>query len=216
MLVVNDIRRILKDSKPCENGTIEIINASFIADEASIFGEITEYTERELEWYKSMSLNVNDIPGKAPKIWQDVSDENGYINSNYGWCVFSKENYNQFANSIMALIKDKYSRQACMIYTRPTMHIDSKANGMHDFMCTNTVQLLIRNNELHYIVNMRSNDAVYGYKNDKFWHDFVFNEAIKLLNEKTDYNVVKGNMYWNTASLHVYSRHFDLVEKYNG
>ena len=48
---------------------LEIRGASFIADEASIFGTVNyEYVERELEWYKSMSLSVNDIPGGPPAI----------------------------------------------------------------------------------------------------------------------------------------------------
>jgi hypothetical protein len=59
---------------------IEIMNACFIADEPSIFGTPNkEYIERELEWYDSMSLNVNDIPGGPPAIWQQVASESGEI-----------------------------------------------------------------------------------------------------------------------------------------
>ncbi len=44
--------------------TIEIINASFEADEPYIIREPNEdYIKREIEWYQSKSLNVNDIPG---------------------------------------------------------------------------------------------------------------------------------------------------------
>ena len=42
--------------------TIELIGASFIADEPSIFGTINkDYINSEIEWYKSMSTNINDI-----------------------------------------------------------------------------------------------------------------------------------------------------------
>ena len=58
--------------------TLEIINANFIADEDTIFGQVNQnYIEREIQWYKSMSLNVNDIPGNTPTIWKQVADENG-------------------------------------------------------------------------------------------------------------------------------------------
>ena len=47
--------------------TIELIGQSFEADEPTIFGELNQdYIDRELAWYKSKSLNVNDIPGKVP------------------------------------------------------------------------------------------------------------------------------------------------------
>ena len=43
--------------------TVEIINACFVADEPVIFGNLNQdYIEREKKWYRSQSLNVNDIP----------------------------------------------------------------------------------------------------------------------------------------------------------
>jgi thymidylate synthase len=91
------------------------------------------------------------------------------------------------------------------------MHKDAFVDGMKDFMCTYAVQLMIRNGKLNYIVYMRSNDAVFGYKNDKYWHDVVFNKALDELKGMYP-NLTKGNMYWNAASLHVYPRHFHLLE----
>ena len=45
--------------------TVEIIGASFIADEDCVFGELNhDYIHREKLWYESQSLNVKDIPGK--------------------------------------------------------------------------------------------------------------------------------------------------------
>ena len=128
-----------------ENKTIEIINASFIADEESIFGKVNrKYAKTEIEWYQSQSRNIHDIPGKIPKIWMEIADHQGNINSNYGWCIFSNENKNQFSNAIACLTRDKNSRQSQMIYTRPSMHKDASRNGMKDFMCTSTTQLIIR------------------------------------------------------------------------
>src|SRR5574344_1914837 len=100
--------------------TIEIQNAHFTCDKDYIIREPNyDYAKREVEWYINQSLNVNDIPGGTPKIWTDCADPEGFINSNYGWCIFSKENGNQFENCLKTLKNDPTSRQGVMLYTRP-------------------------------------------------------------------------------------------------
>jgi len=196
--------------------TVEIVNASFIADEDSIFGKVNEdYVRRELEWYNSMSLNVNDIPGGPPAVWKAVADKDGFINSNYVWCIYSGENLSgnsgdgyegQFNKAVQELRVNPESRRAVMIYTRPSIWLEYNKNGRSDFLCTNTVQYLIRDGEVHAIVQMRSNDAVFGYKNDYHWQRHV----LEKVSDMVGYPV--GNIYWNVGSLHVYERHFYLLE----
>lgn len=186
--------------------TIEIMNASFIADSPAIFGTVNEdYVERELKWYLSQSLNVNDIPAPVPAIWKAVATPDGRINSNYGWCIFSEENGNQYKNVAEQLKANPDSRRATMIYNRPSMHVDYNKDGMSDFMCTNAVQYLVRDGKLNALVYMRSNDAVFGYKNDYAWQRWVLDDLADEI------GIDAGNIYWNVASMHVYERHFDLV-----
>jgi thymidylate synthase len=214
------------------NTTIEIVGASFIADEDAIFGEVNwDYVRREEEWYNSQSLNVNDIPGGAPQIWKTVADKDGFINSNYGWCIYSSENGflqseaerkaegrstrllslapSQYEQALQELKKNPESRRAIMIYTRPSMWLDYNKNGRSDFMCTNAVQYLLRNGKLHAVVQMRSNDAVFGYKNDRAWQQHVLEKLAG------DLGVPAGDLYWNVGSLHVYARHYHLVDPVN-
>lgn len=194
---------------------IEIVGASFIADEELIFGAVNkEYVERELEWYRSMSLYVNDIPGGAPKIWQQVACRNGRINSNYGWCIWSAQNGNQFDRVVNELVKSPDSRRAVMIYTRPNMWEDYNENGRSDFMCTNAVQYILRNGRINAIVQMRSNDVVYGYKNDFYWQKYVLEEVVECIFRQTNIRYEVGTIYWNAGSLHIYERHFPLVDNY--
>lgn len=196
--------------------TIEIINASFIADQKSIFGEVNEdYVKRELEWYRSMSLSVNDIPGGTPAIWKQVADKYGRINSNYGWCIYSADNYHQFTKVVNELIESPLSRRATMIYIRPTMHEDYKRDGMSDFMCTYSTQYYIREGQLHASVFMRSNDAVYGYKNDYAWQRYVQKEVLQAINGRASTVYGLGDLHWNAGSLHVYERHFELVKQWD-
>lgn len=192
--------------------TVEIVNASFIADEESIFGTVNrDYVKREEEWYYSMSLNVNDIPGGPPQIWKAVADRDGFINSNYGWTLFSEENGSQYTKCVAELIKNQESRRAVAIYTRPTMWEDYNKNGRSDFMCTNTVQYLIRNGAVHAVVQMRSNDAVFGFKGDRAWQQHVLQKMTEDINGAS-HNYCVGNLYWNVGSLHVYARHFHLID----
>jgi len=193
--------------------TIELIGESFIADEDWIIRKPNyDYAKREIQWYESQSLNVWDIPGKVPLIWQQVSDKDGYINSNYGWCIWSKENHEQYINAIRELKKNKDSRRATMIYTRPTMHTDYNKNGMSDFICTWGTHIFIRNNKLIYQILQRSVDSVFGYCNDFLWHQYVRDKL--YLDLKDVYpELEKGNIIYTTGSLHVYERHFKFLEE---
>lgn len=195
--------------------TVEIQNAHFLVDKDWIIRLPNyDYAKREIEWYESQSLYVKDIPGQTPKIWEMCADKDGKINSNYGWCVFSKENGNQFDHCVKRLLDDPHTREACMIYTRPSMQIDCNANGMHDFMCTYATQVFlnevrddVKTYQLDYTVFMRSNDAVFGYTLDTIWAMHVQSKLVDELN-KQDLNVIKGDIIWNAGSLHVYERHF--------
>jgi thymidylate synthase len=205
-----EFQYLLKNEAFIEDKTgvkmLEIRSASFVADEPAIFGTPNQdYIDRELAWYESQSLNVNDIPGGPPTIWKQVADKHGYINSNYGWCVFSKQNGSQYDNVVKELTAHPYSRRAVMIYTRPKMWEDYNLDGMSDFMCTNAVQYMIRYGRLNAVVQMRSNDVVFGYRNDYAWQKHVLQKLAK------DLGVVEGDIYWNAGSLHVYSRHFNMV-----
>lgn len=190
--------------------TLEIVNASFIADEDSIFGEVNwDYVKREEQWYNSMSLNVNDIPGGPPAIWKAVADKDGFINSNYGAIIYSNWNGKQYENCVKELKSNPGSRRATAIYNRPSMWEDYNRNGRSDFLCTNAVGYLIRNGKLHANVQMRSNDAWAGYRNDRAWQMHVLE---KMANEL---NVEVGNLYWNVVSLHIYARNYYLVDHYS-
>ena len=214
----NEFKRLYKENIFREGKygkTVEIQNAHFLADKDWIIREPNyDYAKREIEWYESQSLYVKDIPGDVPKIWQACADKDGKINSNYGWCIFSDENYRQFYNCIDKLLYDKRTREACMIYNRPSMQYDCTYHGMHDFMCTYATQVFLNEIDgkykLDYTVFMRSNDAVFGYDNDVLWHRHVQSKMIEELN-KYNLNIIKGDIIWNACSLHIYERHFKFL-----
>jgi thymidylate synthase len=201
--------------------TIEIIGASFLADEPAIFGEPNhEYIAKELEWYQGMSTNINDIFGEErepPAAWKYAANKYGEINSNYGKLIYSKQYYDQFGHVVDELTKNPDTRRASMIYTRPSIWEEySDTDGKSDFICTNSVTYYIRGNELHAVVQMRSNDVVFGYKNDYAWQQFVLNDLAEAINDHDsrmfDEDIRPGGIVWQVQNLHVYERHFNLVK----
>lgn len=215
----NDFRII--GNKVQQSKTIELQNVQFEVDKPWIIREPNyDYFNKEYEWYKSQSLNVNDIPGGAPKMWKACATPLGYINSNYGWMIWSKDNGYQFDNCFMKLLNDPHTREACMIYNRPSMQEEYCKDGMHDFCCTYAVQCFLnedKDNNLHlkYIVYMRSNDAVFGFDNDALFHQNVQLLLAEKLSASTALNkqIICDNIIWNAGSLHIYERHFKFLDE---
>lgn len=195
--------------------TIEMIGASFVADEDAIFGTPNqEYIDAEIEWYKTMSTNIADLAkiyGKSPTAWEYSANKHGEINSNYGKLIWSKEYSSQYANVLHELVVNNSTRRACMIYNRPSIWNEYNSNGKNDFICTNAVTYYIRDGELCCVVQMRSNDVVFGYRNDYAWQEYVQQMLVSDLCDR-GVNVRQGQIIWQVANLHVYSRHFGLVK----
>ena len=215
MKTANDIRADLIDKYLAEDyvidksgaKTIEVLGESFVADENWLIRTPAyKYIDRELEWYMSESLYVDDIPGETPQIWKDISSDEGKINSNYGWCIYSEENGNQYKHVLRELRNNPNSRRAAMIYNRPSMHLDYNRDGMSDFMCTFANTFMIRDGKLISHYAMRSNDAVFGYNNDVAWAKFVQGQLAY------DLEVEVGDLIWTATNLHVYERHFEFIE----
>jgi thymidylate synthase len=200
---------------------IEILGAQFLADDETIFGAPNKgYVAKEIAWYLSKSLNINHMDPPIPKIWLDIASPSGLINSNYGYLAFDSKNGNQIDNCILELRSNPWSRRAVAIYTRPSMWDDYNAHGMSDFICTNTVQYFIRESvnepdvlRLFARVDMRSNDAWAGYRNDYAWQRFVYDYMYSAL-RKIYPALKRAAVIWCCGSLHLYERNFDLVQHY--
>jgi len=130
----------------------------------------------------------------------------GEINSNYGHLIWSEKLYNQYDQVVCELTNNPDSRRGSMIYTRPSIWTEYNENGKNDFICTNSVTYYIRDSALHCVVQMRSNDVVFGYKNDYAWQSYI----LSVLANDLGYNV--GDIHWQVQNLHVYEKHFNLVE----
>lgn len=114
-----------------EKGTIEATNITFVADSGDCIGTSSpEYRAAELGWFISADNNIRGLGlfngGKIPKIWQDIAERDGEVNSNYGYrCLHPKNGdgkLSQFELAMKQLILDKNSRRGIMVYNFPGIH----------------------------------------------------------------------------------------------
>ena len=201
--------------------TIEMIGANFIADEPSIFGKPSQdYIDAEINWYESQSTNIYDIHGRdqePPAAWVYSGDVHGNINSNYGHLVFSDKYFNQFDRAFTELWSNPDSRRAQMVYNRPSIWVEFNEGGKSDFICTNAQTFYIRDGLLQMVSQMRSNDVVFGYKNDYAWAQYLMDKMVSQWNDMARATgehgeIEKGMLIWSVMNLHVYERHFKLVK----
>ena len=222
---VNDVRNYFRNELEegnfaiDRNGskTIELLGASFIADEPAIFGEPNQdYISAEIDWYETESTNINtlkDLYGKKPQAWEYSANEHGEINSNYGHLVFSDKYHNQFDKALNDLIHNPDSRRACMVYNRPSIWVEFNEDNKNDFICTNAQTFYIRDGALHMVSQMRSNDVVFGYKNDWAWARHLLRMMTEAYVDATGEKIRPGLIFWQVQNLHVYERHFHLLEE---
>jgi thymidylate synthase len=153
------------------NGTKALFNVGFYMEDPSQkiiknkerkFSE--KYAESEWLWYLSGDRSVERlgaIHGKIPPIWLRMADEDGNVNSNYGW---QWKRNNQLYKVIAMLENNPNTRQATIsIYDGKEIDNYSK-----DTPCTYAVQFTILDNKLCMSVLMRSNDLWYGFCNDQY------------------------------------------------
>lgn len=199
--------------------TWEMINKHLVLDPynpfINVFREFKkDYLEREHKWYLSESLSINNFMDDV-KIWNFCAskDGKGEINSNYGYLVFGDGNHNQFYYCFNKLKFDKNSREAMIIYTRPSIQFESQERGKKDFICTNYSHFFIRNNKLDMIHSQRSCDLITGFPFDFAWSCFVYQYLFANLKEVYP-ELESGKFYYNIDSLHIYTRSENLLKKY--
>jgi thymidylate synthase len=164
-----------------------------------------DYIKREFLWYLVGRLNDLSIAEYA-KLWGEIAVD-GEVNSNYGYYWFTKGGIQWVVNE---LARDPDSRRAVIpiLGTMPR-HLIATTK---DVPCTESVAFRIRDDELRMTVHMRSQDAVFGLGNDVPCFSFLHRMVHALL-LGAGMNLRLGRLTTTATSLHVYSRHFDLLPK---
>ena len=127
----------------------------------------------------------------------DYSDDGETMYGSYGYRIA------QYIPEILrALVSDRDSRQIVF----PILRIEDIVKETKDTPCTISLQLLLRDDKLHMIVNMRSNDIMWGLPYDMFSFS-TFQEVIA-----NTLGVHVGEYIHRPGSLHLYEHHYDLFE----
>ena len=182
------------DTKALFNVGFEIQNPmdNLITDEKRDWKQ--EYAEAEWQWYLDGFPNIKvlgEIYGKIPEIWKRMANEEGYVNSNYG---YQWQRNDQIDKVIELLKSNPRTRQATIsIY-------DGKEIDKYEFdtPCTYAIQFTIIGQKLNMCVTMRSNDLWYGFCNDQY----CFSKLQELV--ATETGLLIGTYYHFAHNLHLY------------
>ena len=159
----------------------------------------SEYAMAEWQWYLSGDRNIaklGEIYGKVPQIWKRMADEQGNVNSNYGYQWQRGHEHKSQLDYVIELLKDNpETRQAAISIYDGKEHPDYKT----DTPCTYAVQFTILDDKLNMSVVMRSNDLWYGFCNDQF--QFSCLQALVAFELGIDI----GTYYHFAHNLHLYN-----------
>jgi thymidylate synthase len=163
-----------------------------------------KYIKEECKWYLRADKYDTSIAEHA-KMWTNLINKDNSISSNYGAILFN-DNFITCANT---LLKDHDSRRA-LIYIGDNDNLQSESQ---DKRCTNYIQFFIRQNKLHMIVSMRSNDAIFGCANDLPFFNLVHNLMYNYLKHTQLNYLNKGDYIHCANSFHCYKRHYKKLNK---
>jgi thymidylate synthase len=110
----------------------------------------------------------------------------------------------QLPVAIERIKSDPDSRQAQVVVWDPALDNEP---GLHDYPCTTSIQLLVREGGLHMQVHMRSNDFWLGLPYDVFMFTQLQLAVTNVL------GLEPGVYRHSAASLHIYEKHLDKADE---
>lgn len=142
----------------------------------------TRYLCMELQAFFRGSLRASDGLSQASGFWDSISDQDGYIWSNYGHYVFYQgaEKQSQYEWVIEMLRENPLSRRAIINVNQP---IHKQATSK-DFPCAVSLQFYVRDDALHCTVFSRSEDVIWGLPYDIGFFSFMTELVCVDLNER--------------------------------
>lgn len=201
-------------------GNRVVYNASWIADKPSMIGQVNEdWVRRELAWFLTGSDKLKDMEQPVPKLFQACAGDDGRVNSAYGYILFNTNvlkmypTGNLFDRLVRTFMTEgKATRHATAIISDRDIHSLATAFGRNDFICTNALNVYIdADDKLHINAQMRSMDAVFGYRAD--WSMWNLLMEMLLFSLSVEYpELTPGNIIFQVANLHVYPRHLQLLD----
>jgi len=209
-------------------GNKVLYSVNWRATRDSMIGEVNpDWVRRELDWFNSGSDKLEDMEAPVPALFQACAGHDGKVNSAYGHILFNPTwDFPLVQTTLYQRVVDTFisegqaTRHAVAIISDRDIHNLAKHNGRNDFICTNALNVMIdHDGKLHIVAQMRSMDAVFGYRADYSMWDSLMTRLLTDLNNYADTsldfgNVRRGDITFQVANLHVYPRHFDLLDRW--
>lgn len=210
--IINEPDRISINRKGEELYEKFNVSITFINDHDCYFNvrkPSLKYFDRELKWYASGSLAVEDAM-ECSKFWANCTDDGKTVNSNYGYLLFHKSNtrgLTQFEHAANMLLRSLSTKKAVMV-----LYDSEHAYMSNDNPCTMFIEFHVvyrdpGHNEpsLDMSVYMRSSDIWFGLPYDVPFFRTVQHAMHSVL--ITKYPKMRMGYYVHSAAnMHVYSR----------
>lgn len=152
-----------------------------------------EYLFAELYWYMSGS-NRSEFIGSFASLWNEIANDDGTVNSAYGYLIQHKYGFDQLVHVIKLLRDNIHSRQAVIQFKWPTT-VESK-----DIPCTVALQFMVFHNRVYAHTYMRSNDLWYGMP-----YDVVYFTALQQI-VANELNLELGHYTHTVGDIHLYEK----------
>lgn len=199
-------------------GNRVLYSVDWLADKDSMIGQVNEdWVRRELDWFFSGSDEIRHMQPPVPKLFQACAGDDGRVNSAYGHILFGEGDRLPAPPSLFQRVIDSFinegkgTRHAVAIISDRDIHQLAYHNGRNDFICTNALNFMVDDmDKLHIIAQMRSMDAVFGYRADYSMWDALMDFLVHRL-EFHGVFVERGDITFQVANLHVYPRHLELL-----
>lgn len=151
-----------------------------------------KYAIAEFLWYASRRRTIELIVPFG-KIWGKMTDENGLVNSNYGYQIFNNQNVKE---KIKELIK----------FGKADFYIVSYENieSRQDATCNNLVRLFLRDGVISAEIYARSIDLLFGYPYDILSAQIFIRYAQNELNSAHNIKTKASTIDMMIHNMHIY------------
>ena len=169
-----------------------------------------KYAKEELKWYIRADKFDQSIE-KHATMWQKIRQPDGSYYSNYGQYIFGspRGGPSQFTFVVDELTRDPWSRRASIVLLKAEhLYAENK-----DVVCTYAMNFRIRRDKLDMSVSMRSNDIIFGMTNDVFCFGMIYRMVYAMLSGTAYKQLGPGMYHHKVDSLHVYDRHYAMIEE---
>jgi thymidylate synthase len=157
----------------------------------------------ELLWYLSGSNNLEFIKYYIPDYVKESEDKFAIYGA-YGPRLFCLRENDQIANVIALLRKNPNTRRAVI----QIFDSDDIASERKEIPCTTTFHFMVRDNRVHMLTTMRSNDAYLGLPHDVFCFSML-QEIIAC-----SLGIELGTYRHFVGSMHLYDRDLSKAEEF--